>query len=77
MNRKGSAHLTKESRRTIRDSLAEGLKLKEIAALVGKDETTVSKEIMKRARPKANGVGNLGYQNEGGVCIVPIVVLKD
>ena len=55
MNRKGSAHLTKESRRTIRDSLAEGLKLKEIAALVGKDERTVSKEIMKRRTLKANG----------------------
>lgn len=55
MNKKGSAHLTREDRRTIRDSLARGLKLKEIAALVGKDERTVSKEIMKRRTPKANG----------------------
>ena len=55
MNIKGSAHLTKEDRRTIRDSLAQGLKLKEIAALLGKDERTVSKEIMRRRTPKSNG----------------------
>lgn len=34
--------------------LAEGRKPKEIAALVGKDERTVSREIMKRRTPKAN-----------------------
>ena len=55
MNTKGSAHLTREGRRAIRDSLAEGLKLKEIAALVEKDERTISKEIMKGRAPKSNG----------------------
>ena len=67
MNKKGSAHLTKENRRDIRDSLAQGRKLKEIAALVGKDERTVSKEIMKRRTPKANGRVAFAY-DKGAEC---------
>ena len=55
MNKKGSAHLTRECRRAIRDSLGEGMRLKEIAAIVGKDERTVSKEIMEHRVPKSNG----------------------
>ncbi len=61
MNKKGSTHLTRGNRRDIRDSLGRGLFLREIAAIVGKDERTVSKEIMKHRLPKSNGRAAFAY----------------
>lgn len=40
-------HLSLEERKTIFDSLNQGLKLKEISRLTGKDERTVAKEVYK------------------------------
>ena len=48
MNKKGSTHLTKEEREVIEEKLNEGQKCKEIAAILGKDERTVSREVQKR-----------------------------
>lgn len=49
-------HLTFDKRMVISNSIAKGLKLKEIAELIGVDPTSVSKEL-KRNRKKTNDIG--------------------
>ena len=47
MNYSKHKHLTQEERETIQDSLNNGLSFKKIASLIGKNQTTVSKEVKK------------------------------
>lgn len=47
MNEKKQKHLTLEDRREIETGLRENKSFKEIAAIIGKDPTTVSKEVKK------------------------------
>lgn len=51
-------HLTLQDRSTIQSSLVSGLSFKEIAALLGKDPTTISKEV--RSHIEVAGTGSYG-----------------
>lgn len=54
MNKSGSTHLTKEERMILEDKLNEGMKCKEIATILGKDERTVSREVKNRRNKVKN-----------------------
>lgn len=55
MNTKGSTHLTKEERKLIERLLNEDYSCKDIAAVLCKNDRTISREIKKRRDSKANG----------------------
>ena len=56
------AHLTKEQRYTISRLLAKGAKQNEIALVIGKDKSVVSREV-KRNKDRRNGVYDDGLAN--------------
>ena len=64
MDTKKHSHLTLESRIEIQECLSHGMTFKAIAKRIGKDQTTVSKEIKKRIRitptavTRTDGKGN-------------------
>lgn len=69
MNKKGGTHLTIQDREFIEACLAKSMKCSTISKLLDKDERTISKEILKRRKPKENGRYNLSPNNpKNGKC---------
>jgi IS30 family transposase len=55
-NPKKNKHLTTEDRQEIQDCLYHGMTFKDIARRVGKDQTTISKEVKKHITVKDEGI---------------------
>jgi hypothetical protein len=55
-NPKKNKHLTAEDRQEIQDCLYHGMTFKDIARRIGKDQTTISKEVKKHINIKDEGV---------------------
>ena len=70
MNKKGSTHLTREERRIIEEKLNEGLRCKEIAAVIGKDDRTVSREVQSRRNKTKNERYGLYGKKDDAECAV-------
>ena len=59
MNNKKNKHLTLKDRQEIQDCLYKSLTFKAIAALIGKDPTTISKEVKLRSIQHINSYVSL------------------
>ena len=70
MKVKKNKHLTLEDRNTIQQCLDHGMTFKAIAAQIGKDQTTVSKEVKKHLEFTASRVF---YRDKNGA-VVPTPV---
>ncbi|MDR1569765.1 MAG: helix-turn-helix domain-containing protein, partial [Oscillospiraceae bacterium] len=66
-------HLTDEERQEIQDCLKHGMTFKDIARRIGKDQTTISKEVKKHITIRAGG----GRKSmEDGTPIPPAITLQ-
>ena len=60
---KANKHMTMEERNEIQECLSKGMSFKAIARRIGKDATTVSKEVKKRSKEHSNG-----YSKTDAIC---------
>ena len=54
-------HMTKEMRERIEKGIRDGLSLKEIAEIIDKDPTTISKEVLKHRKEYLQSVSIIGW----------------
>ena len=73
MENRKNKHLTLEDRNTIQQCLDHGMTFKAIAAQIGKDQTTVSKEVKKHLEFTASRVV---YRDKNGALLPSLVYPK-
>ena len=64
-------HLTLDDRIEIQECLNRAMSFKAIGRLIGKDQTTISKEVKKHIEHRGEGVlqlGQSGIQVTSGIC---------
>ena len=64
INPKKNKHMTFDERQEIHECLNKGMSFKAIAARIGKDPTTVSKEIKKHLKINDDGIGRIDGKGE-------------